>query len=418
VAISTGAAFLGSLRVLKIGPREALTSHYHGQDFTKKPLVERLLERKSGGGRVLTRIPVRNLGRQRLRTGMSMVALAVSLVLVFSCTAMVFGFAQPLRRNYDEYEKWDVKATFVGMEMEGDVEAGLEGVAPLGIYGEPMLDTFMPMERKGELQFVQVQAFQESSRLRDFNVIDGKEDLDRGVLVGTILAKDLDLEPGDKVSFAVGNSTVEVKVVGITGELMDSSFLMTLERAGELFGTGGMVNAIIVDMGHNSRADVESSLREHFAIAGFAYTDDVVDGMGAMLEDMEAMLFLFIFFGIGAEMLFVSTTLVLNILDRENEFVSLRAMGLPPGRIRGMIATESMVLLLGSLIIGLPLGYYVTQAGMEYMVGDLMYFQLDIDPMAYVLATSIAVLSALLAALMSSRYILKINLPDAMRQRE
>jgi putative ABC transport system permease protein len=313
VGIATVAALLGSLRVMKIGPREALTSHYHAQDFSKKPLIERLMERRSGGGRILTRIPVRNLGRQRLRTGMSMIALAVSLVLVFACTAMVFGFDQPLQRNYDEYEKWDVKATLIDMEHEDAVAGKLDELDSEGIRGEPMLDTYMPLEdgdgggeggggdgeSDSEVEYVAVQAFQDGSRLRSFHVIEGDKDFDDGVLVGTVLAKHLDIGPGDKVTFVVGNDTVKVKVTGITGELMDSSFLMTLEKAAELFGTGGMVNAIIADMGDNSRDELESSIRERFAIAGFAYTEDVIDGMGAMLEDMEAMLFLFILFGAG-----------------------------------------------------------------------------------------------------------------------
>jgi putative ABC transport system permease protein len=417
ISISTGAAFLGSLKVLKIGPREALTSQYQSQVFSKKPLVERLIDRFGRKKSVLSRVPLRNLARHKLRTGVTIIALAFSLILVFVCLAMAFGFDQPLQKNYDEYEKWDLKATFADKQDMTMVSSTLAGPTMDGIQSEPQLDDFLPVLDGDEMEFVHIQAFREDSNMRNFNIIEGKKDFNNGILAGSIIAKDLDLEVGSKVTFLVGTNTTTFTVTGITGELLDDSFLMTLDQAKVLFGSENVVNALVVDMGSKSREDVESVLRNNFAVASFSYTEDVINGMESLLEGLISMFFIFIVFGVIAEILFISTTVILNILDRDMEFISLRAMGANPGRIRRMIINESLLLLLGGLVIGLPLAYYSTQWAMRVISQDLMYYEMEIGIAVYVLTALIALISTVIAAFISSRHIIKQKLVDSIRQR-
>ena len=129
------------------------------------------------------------------------------------------------------------------------------------------------------------------------------------------------------------------------------------------------------------------------------------------------MFLIFILLGVVAEVLFISTTVVLNILDRETEFISLRAIGTKPGKIRSLIIGESLILLAGGLAIGLPLGVVVTKQAMAYMVEDLMYYVLEVPLAVYVYTSLIAVFSALGAAYVSARWVTKSDLPDTIRNR-
>jgi putative ABC transport system permease protein len=236
--------------------------------------------------------------------------------------------------------------------------------------------------------------------------------------MGSIIANELGLEAGSQVTFVIGNTTTTAKVAGITGEFLDDSILMTLPQADTVLLSQGKVNAVITEQGGMSRDALESSLRSQLPIASVAYTQDVIDGMTSMLEGITVMFYIFIGFGVVSEVLFVSTTVVLSILEREGEFVSLRAIGTKPGKIRRMIVLESVILLAGGLLIGLPLGAFVTIRGLAYIVGNLMYYTITIPPSVYVLTTAIAVVSALLAAFISSNHIRKIDLADAIRQRQ
>ena len=417
ILISTLGAFLGSLKAVSIGPRAALTSQYSSQDFSNKPILERLFDIVAYRRPILPRIPLRNLSRHKVRTTITMISLAFSFLLVFTCLTMALSFTQPVEDNYEKYETWDLKALMIERVDILDAETLLTGPEFMDTGAEVTLDDFAPIILGDEMEFVHVQAFSSDSTLRNYNVIEGKRDFTRGVLVGSVLASNLNLKVDSSVTFLLGNVTTTTVVTGITGELMDDSILMSLDQSEELLLTGGMVNAIILDMGGESKDDLESSLRGAFPIATFAYSDDVVRGMESMLGQLIAMFSVFIIFGIISEVLFVSTTVVLNILDREMEFISLRAIGTKPGKIRRMIVTETLILLAGGLALGLPLGVITTRWAMSYMVEGMMYYVLEVPIAVYVITGSIATLSAVIASYVSANHITKVKLSDAIRQR-
>ncbi|MBN1390442.1 MAG: ABC transporter permease [Candidatus Thermoplasmatota archaeon] len=417
ISIATAGAFLGSLKAVSVGPREALTSQYNTLDFSKKPILERLFDLIAYKRPILPRIPMRNLSRHKLRTGITVFSLGVSLLLVFSCLALALGFLQPLKDNYSKYEKWDLKANLVDPIPGDEARTLLEGPGFQGTGAEVILDDHVSVMNKGKLDFARVQAFGSDSKLRDFHVIDGRMDPSNGILVGSILSRDLGIGVGDEVEFVLGNTTMRARISGITGELMDDSFLMTLEQASSILQTNGSINGVILDLNTNSRDQLESTLRETFTISSIMYTDDVQNGMESLLQGLIAMFFIFIAFGVISEVLFISTTVVLNILDREMEFISLRAIGTKPGRIRRMIVLETLILLSGGLIIGLPLGVLTTKWAMAYLVKDLMYYVIRVDPMVFIITMAIAVLSAVMASYISARHITKAKLADTIRQR-
>lgn len=417
ILISTLGALFGAFKVVRIGPREALHSQYQAQDYSRKPIVERFFDKVAYRRPVLYRIPLRNLSRHRVRTLVTIVSLAASLLLVFACLTLFMGFTQPLEKNYDEYEKWDLKADLLNPIPR---ETGSERISSdrfSGTDAELMIDDYVSLNDEGEMKFVRVQAFNDDSHLRSFHVIEGENDPENGVLVGSILADDIGVDVGDEVEFVLGNRKTTVEVTGITGELMDDSILMTMEQADSLLMANGTANSIILNMGGMDEEEVEGLLREEFSISSIMYTEDVVNGIESLLEGIIAMFFIFIMFGIVAEVLFISTTVVLNILDRETEFISLRAIGTKQGKIRRMIVGETLILLGGGLIVGLPLGVIVTKQAMAFIVKDLMYYVLEVPLEVYILTSLIAIVSAIGAAYISARWVTKSNLAETIRNR-
>lgn len=417
IGIATIGAMLGSLKAVSIGPREALTSHSSVKDFSRKPFVERILDLTGRRRAILPRVPMRNLSMHKMRTTITMISLGVSLILVFSCLALAFGFMDPLENNYENYEKWDLKVKFVNPLPSSNVTEILSGDEFHGMDIEMTVDDYIPVMDGESLSFARFQAFEEESNLRAFHVIEGKFDPSDGILIGSILADQMGLDVGDEAIFVLGNNTSKARISGITGELMDDSFLMTTGQAESLLGTGGFVNSIILTMGDMGEDELEGMIRDHFPVSSFLYTEDVMTGLESMMQGVLAMFMIFIAFGVIAEVLFVSTTVVLNILDRESEFVSLRAIGSKPGRIRRMIVLETLILLAGGLVIGLPLGYFTTRWAMAYMVQDLMYYIINVDLSVFVITASIAVISAVIASYVSANHITKVKLVDAIRHR-
>jgi putative ABC transport system permease protein len=417
IGISTIGALLGSFRALSIGPRMALTSQYLTESFSHKPLLERLFEKFPGQRTILSRVPLRNLFRHRSRTILTVIAISVSMVLVFASLGMTINFLQPLQRNYSNYEKWGLMVTLNGYQNETQTLSKLSSPSMSVLKGEAMIDDYAGIETSTGVQFVHVQAFEKNSSLRSFNVIRGNADLTNGVLVGSILAKKQSLKVGDTLTFIVANRTSQTKVVGITGELIDDSVLMTLGTATNLLYTGGTVNALIMDTGALSDSQIESVVRSNFSVASFVFTTNVLNGIATLLSGVVALMSMFIIFGVVAEVLFISSTMVLNVIERDLEFISLRAMGADPRRILRMVTNEIGILLVPGIIIGLILGVFATQWIIGAIVQNLMYYNIVVGPTTYVVTAIIAALAAYLAAYISARHITKLKLVDTIRQR-
>ena len=86
-------------------------------------------------------------------------------------------------------------------------------------------------------------------------------------------------------------------------------------------------------------------------------------------------------------------------------------------KIRRMIATETLVLLTGSLVIGLPLGVLTTRWAMYLIAGDMMYYVIEVPVLVFVLTAALATVSAMGSSFVSARHITKVKLSDAIRNR-
>ena len=97
-----------------------------------------------------------------------------------------------------------------------------------------------------EPTFTLLKAYTQNSLLRNFNTIEGTKNLTPdSVLIGNFLAKDLNVTVGDWVY--LGLSTMKhVKIIGITGELVDFSFITTIEEAQDILGFDNAINGFIL----------------------------------------------------------------------------------------------------------------------------------------------------------------------------
>jgi putative ABC transport system permease protein len=75
--------------------------------------------------------------------------------------------------------------------------------------------------------------------------------------------------------------------------------------------------------------------------------------------------------GAGVSVLFTTTVLLMSVDDRSREIALLRALGFGPGWISQEIASEGVLLALGGLAVGAPIGYLAAQAINGFLLGLL-----------------------------------------------
>lgn len=99
----------------------------------------------------------------------------------------------------------------------------------------------------------------------------------------------------------------------------------------------------------------------------------------------------------------VANTLSLSVIERRRESAVLRAMGLTRGQLRGMLATEGVLLALVGVVVGAVLGMVYGWAGTSILLGQSEHIRLVVPWSHLWVIVVVAVLAGLLASVLPAR---------------
>ena len=399
-------------------------------------------------------IASRELGRNRRRTGLTVLAVTLGLAVLLMLSGFVAGifdsmlsFSILLNSGHVQIRSESFKMEKPSLEwqdlMENSEElvsrvAGTEGVKAAA----PVLWASGFVNTADELFPVNVTGIDPGSSFHDpirEGLIAGDylELGDRdGVLVGKKLARDLGLGAGSKISLLVNTSDggtdediFTVRGVFDTGVVNydAGTVYMPLPKAQAITKAGDRISAVIL-------LTEEAKLADPVAVALRAPGRNVVTW-----KDMNALVlnaieqgntFYILIYGIVILIVavLVANTLLMSVFERTRELGILAALGLKGGQIVSMVLLEAGTLalmgILGGLVLGLLVVWYLSIHGLYIgddvasMVQGFAYpstFYAKIAPMDF-FALSLAMLGiVLLAALYPAGFAARLEPVEALK---
>ncbi len=246
-----------------------------------------------------------------------------------------------------------------------------------------------------------------------------------GVLMGQELAKKLNLNAGDAFDLLVNTSSGDVDqqkftVRGIyntrTPPFDEATLLMPLAKAQAISDAGDHASIIFVLLNDRDQTDAVAA-----ALQGGQYQVKTYSQLNDLLVQTEAlsrgyMIFIYlIVLAITATV--IVNTLVMAVFERTREIGILTAIGMKSRRVMAMFFTESALLAVAGIVIGLILGgimvwyfttygFYVGNMGVSgMMIGERIYARITTsDIIALSLAAfAVTLLAALYPALLAAR---------------
>lgn len=418
VALAVG--LWGAYQATKITPREAMTSSFITEVFARKPLMERFSDILPGRRRrtLLVRIPLRNLFRRKKRSAVTIFTIAISMILIISSLSMVDSFFGAIDVNFEKNEKYDLQVLLDQPYPQNSVLNNVTQIPGINHAEAYIQSPCMVMTNSSsEPHFALLKAYAKSSLLRSYHVVKGTDTLaPASVLVGEMLADELSLVVGDWLSLGL-TTMKQVKIVGITGELVDVTFMTTIEEAQEILGFGNAINGFVLDIEPGQKQAVREALRDNLPVQNVFDPDEVKKGIQDLLDLVLVFVWMLTGFGIFIEMLFVFNTILLNVSEREMEFITLKALGTSRTQIYKLILYETLFLSSVGLLVGLPLGYFANAYTIREMAGGFMYV-IPVVPFSVMLfVIGVGLLTAVAAGLYSARRVDHLNLVDFMRER-
>jgi putative ABC transport system permease protein len=409
LGLSIGIALISSVMATKVNPREAMSSSFITQIYSKKPIIE-LLIGKFSSFEPTTAISVRNVFRQKRKTLITIFTFAMSIVLMISAVGFMDSLSSSIDRNYEEYQRYDVEIHLATPLPDIEVVDRLnkiEGIAEVEIF----INQLVLLRSSGRNVSTTLYAFQEESNLRKFNIIDGQ---DNGLVVAALLADELNVGVGDTVSFS--NQTIQIS--GITNEIISKSIFMDVPIIQTMYEMSNNVTGAIITYSDGvDRKDVENQIRNELPVSVLIDSNDVKQSIEYLIQGVYAMIGVMVIIGVLIVALFSFNIIVLEIISRENEFVNLKSLGSSKWKMFKIIAIKSLIVSIFGGLLAIPLSYYITEATINAMMEGTMNIDTIIAIETFLLSIGAALIASTFGVFAAFRHVNRINLVDAMRNR-
>lgn len=280
-----------------------------------------------------------------------------------------------------------------------------------------------------------IEALSESEFFNTLNVVSGKvlTQEEEGVMLGSGLARSLDVSPGDRITVLANTiygtiNGVDLVVTGIfhtgTQEFDDRIFRLPLKQALGLLDTD-RIESVSLGLRHledwKSVAQTFQSAFPDMEAVPFAVLDEVyyqhsVDWLHAQFQVIRVIILTIVLLGIFNS---VST----SILERKQEIGNLRANGESIGEVIGLLCYEGVVLGAFGSIFGLVLSLVIN--GTVLAQGILMppapgltrqyHVFIELQPETAVLTFFLGVAAAIVATLIAGLRVARMPIGDALR---
>jgi len=330
----------------------------------------------------LFKLAFRNLGRNKTRTLLSILAVGAGMSLLLLMASVVEGEMRGALDNSirlqsghlqirpASYEEGKLSLKWEDLIADPDQVAEKIKSLPQVLVATPRLNASAILSIGDESKGVQIlgidpgstanQTFRDGMLAGEFLQADDRE----GILVGNLLADKLDLGVGDTVNLLVttSNGDVDEQLFNIRGiyttktpAFDEGTIFMPLLKAQTITATENHASTIFVLLQDREQAEnVEQALQsDSFQVLTWREQNQFV----VQFEDYAGVFLIFLYLIVlGITATVVTNTLVMAVFERTREIGILAAIGMKGRGIMAQFLAEAALLATGGVIGGLIIG--------------------------------------------------------------
>ena len=347
----------------------------------------------------ILKMSLRNLARNKRRSALSAIAIAVGTALLLFMSATIRGEMRGaldltinLRTGHLQIHTEDYKDENMSLKRVDMIEAPLEISRQIENISQvkaasPRLNASGIVAFKNETIGVQIIGIDPPSATNAMyreGLVAGKfltPDDREGVLIGMPLAESLDLGPGDSIDLIINTSegdtdeqrfTIRGVYTTDTPGYDKATIFMPLEKAQTITRTDNYASMIYILL---HEMDDTAAVKEAIQAPGYIVEDwEELNKLLIIVEQLSnAMMFFFNLMVLGVTSTVIMNTLLMAVYERTREMGILGALGMKARQVKALFLTEATLLAIGGVIVGLaigvPLVLHYAQAG--FFIGDM-----------------------------------------------
>ena len=368
------------------------------------------------------RMAVRNLERHPLKTGLSVlgIALATSMLLVGRYLVDSIGHLGEVQFRHAQRE--NISVTFAEPRRAA-VRYELERL-PGVLRAETFRSVPARIVAGHRSRRIALLGLEPRSELR--RLVTAQLELvplpAEGVLLTAKLAEILEVGPGDTITVAVlegRRPTRQVPVAGTVDEVLGISAYMEIGSLEHLLGEGNLVTGAWLRTDPNAAATLNDRLKRLPGVAGVASRDASLKSFTESLaESIGLITGVLIGFAGSLAVAIIYNTARIAFSERAREFASLRVLGFTRGEVARILLSEQAVMVVAGLVAGLAIGYGLSGVLSRLYEWELFRLPLVFSGATWVFTIGVVTAAALASGLLVRRRLNRLDLVTALKGRE
>jgi putative ABC transport system permease protein len=371
---------------------------------------------------LVTRMIMRNLERQPIRTSVSVLGVAFAVAVLFVGLAFLDVMDGLIHQQFDVVMRQDATLTFVEPRSGGaeyEVER-LPGVIDL----EPMRSVPVRLRSARGSRTLAIIGLPSNPRLN--RVVDRTgRSLSlppHGLVLSKMLAEILHVRPGDSLQVEVLEGTRpirDVPVVTLVDDSMGLQAYMQLDAVRRMMREGAVISGAAVTLDPAAVDEFYDTVKAIPAVAALSLREVMLRNFReTMAENMNVQIFFnVIFAGIIAFGVVYNSARV-SLSERERELASLRVLGFTRGEISLILLGELAVVTVAALPIGAAIGYLFGELIMTGFNNEVYRLSFTVTPATIAWSFLIVIAAAFVSGLAVRRRLDALDLVGVLKTRE
>jgi putative ABC transport system permease protein len=368
------------------------------------------------------RMILRQLERKPVKAAMSIVGIALSAAVLvlgrFSIDAIDFM----IEYQFEIQQRHDITVTLVEETHYGAFYElnNLPGV----IHAEPFRSVPVRLRHRSLEKELVLQGIDPDGELvrlinSDSRVVPMPPD---GLIISEMLAKILQVEPGDTVQIEVLDGKRQKDELLVTGTISDfagTNAYLSIDALRTFLQEGPSLSGAYLQVDDNQLDTLYGQLKETPRVAGVSVLEAArTSFMETFAENILKMNFFNILFACVIAVGVVYNTARISLSERARELATLRVIGFTRAEVSFILLGELAVLTLAAIPLGLAIGYGFAALLARSLETEMYRIPLVIEPWTFGFAASVVMISALVSGLIVRRKVDHFDLIAVLKSRD
>ncbi len=408
------------LRLVRLAPQQILRKERQ-EIFTGVPRFPAALGCALGAflrPPLFLRYGVRNLFRRFELTCATVVCMALPVALGGAFFVVLHSIDRLTEEIFDR-ERWDVMIDFRYPLTPDKTEAILaaagitRGVQGVSRFGQVVIeDTALNY---------QILGFPADRYPRKLDLVEGRlfrHDREKAILMNLnwMDQQPVNLRLGDWVEVRTGERKDRLEIVGLFRDMTVGQAHVPLGTAQDLFEMGQTINGVMAAL-DGPVESAKDALYRHEEIGTVYSLAEIRKGVEEYQFQVAVILYSAAGVSIVIAALFLLASVLLNLLDREMEFATLRALGYNRRLVRRILLTELVGTAFSAVLLSMPLAVLLALFINDQQGKIYFPFPTVVRPHELLGMSLWAFLFIPLGGLFGLRYLFKLNIAEVVRQK-